>query len=115
MSYSSQNTFLTEENPEVTLSRASSSTQALSRVHNSILDLQKLKTNLDPARLTYVGVTQDSKTIMVEVKPSSRYTGEVIDRLICSLGERRVELLRMAKLELEASIIIVNRISDALE
>ena len=52
---------------------------------------------------------------MVEVKSSSRYTGEMIDRLICSLEERGEELLRMAKLEIEASIIIVNRISDALE
>lgn len=114
MSSSSQNSFPTEENPEVTLSRASPSTQALSRVHNSILDLQKLKTNLDHAGLTHVGVTQGTKTIMVEVNPSSRYTGEMIDRLIGSLEERRVELLRTAKNELTASIIIVNRISDAL-
>ena len=113
MSSSSQNSFLTEENPEVTLSRASSLTQSLSRVHNSILELQKLKTNPDPAGLTYVGVTQGTKTIMVEVKSSSRYTGEMIDRLICSLEERGEELLRRAKLELEASTIIVNRISDA--
>lgn len=115
MSSSSQNSFLTEEIPEVTLSRASSLTQSLSRVHNSILDLQKLKTKLAPAEPTHVGVTQGTKTIMVEVNPSSRHTGELIDRFICSLEERRVELLRKVKLELEASIIIVNRISDALE
>ena len=113
MSSSSQNSFLTEEIPEVTLSRASSLTQALGRVHNSILELQELKTNPDPAGLTYVGVTQGTKTIMVEVKSSSRHTGEVIDRLIYSLEEHGEELLRRVKLELEASTIIVNRISDA--
>ena len=101
------------QNPEVTLSLASSLTQSLSRVHNSILELQKLKTSLDPAGLTLVGVTQGTKTIMVEVNPSSRYTGEMIDRLIYSLEERGEELLRRVKLELEASTIIVNRISDA--
>ena len=115
MSSSSQNSFLTEEIPEATLSRASPLTQSLSRVYNSILELQRLKTNLASAGSTHVGVTQGTKTIMVEVNPSSRHTGEVIDRLIYSLEERGEELLRRVKLELEASTIIVNRISDAWE
>ena len=52
---------------------------------------------------------------MVEVNPSSQFTIGMLDCLISSLEERRVELIQSVKKQIEASTIIVNRIYDALE